>query len=241
MLTVDSLKTWYGSVQALHGISLAVNEGELVTLIGSNGAGKSTTLKSIVGLLGKRQGNIHFNGADISGDTPPKTLQAGIALVPEGRWIFADLTVEENLRMGAFLQKNNGRIARLMAEQFTLFPILRDRRSQKGGTLSGGEQQMLAISRALMSEPALLLLDEPSLGLAPQMVQTVFELIKSINEKGISVLLVEQNSEMALRIADRGYVLSSGKVIIQGTAQELLNNPKVKQAYLGYNDAGGGI
>lgn len=241
MLTVDSLKTWYGNVQALHGISLDVNKGELVTLIGSNGAGKSTTLKSIVGLLEKRQGNLRFNDVNISNYTPPKTLKEGIALVPEGRWIFADLTVEENLRMGAFLQKDKKRIADLMEEQFAFFPILRDRLKQKGGTLSGGEQQMLAISRALMAEPKLLLLDEPSLGLAPQMVQMVFALIKKINEQGISVLLVEQNSEMALQIADRGYVLSSGKILIQGTAQELLSDPKVKQAYLGYNDAGGGI
>ena len=228
-------------MQALHDISLEVAPGELVTLIGSNGAGKSTTLKSIVGLLQKRQGNIYFADTNISNYSSPKTLGLGIALVPEGRWIFSDLTVEENLRLGAFLRNSRHEIEETLEEQFRLFPILQQRRTQKGGTLSGGEQQMLAISRALMSKPRLLLLDEPSLGLAPQLVQSVFSLIKKINDDGTSILLVEQNSTMALSIADRAYVMGSGKVIIQGQARDLLNNAKVQQAYLGYDGAGGGI
>lgn len=240
MLKVVNLQAWYGSIQAIHNVSLEVGKGELVTLIGSNGAGKSTTLKSIVGLLPKRQGHIYYENRDISGYTPPRALGEGIALVPEGRWIFPELTVEENLRMGAF-SRNRREVAGSLDEQFALFPILKERHKQKGGTLSGGEQQMLAISRALMSRPSLLLLDEPSLGLAPQLVQSVFSLIKRINAEGISILLVEQNSTMALSIADRGYVLGAGKVIIGGTAQELLDNPKVQQTYLGYTNAGEGI
>jgi len=241
MLIVENLQAWYGNVQALHGINLEVGRGELVTLIGSNGVGKSTTLKSIVGLLKKRAGNISFEGENISDYTPAKVLECGIALVPEGRWIFSELTVEENLKMGAFSQKKQQVIANLMEEQFVLFPILKERRNQKGGTLSGGEQQMLAISRALMAKPALLFLDEPSLGLAPQLVQSLFTLIKNLNNSGTSILLVEQNSTMALSIANRGYVLGSGKIILEGTAQELLNNPKVQQAYLGYKDISGVI
>ncbi|SEP17769.1 ABC transporter ATP-binding protein [Propionispora vibrioides] len=241
MLRVENLQAWYGHVQAIHGISLEVGKGELVTLIGSNGAGKSTTLKSIIGLIQKREGVIFFDGRDISRYMPANSLAAGIALVPEGRWIFPDLTVEENLKMGSFLQKNGREIAVTLEEQFELFPILKERRKQKGGTLSGGEQQMLAISRALMSKPSLLFLDEPSLGLAPQLVQSIFSLIKKLNKAGVSILLVEQNSTMALGIADRGYVIGSGKVLLTGTARDLLNDPKVQQAYLGYNDAGGGI
>jgi branched-chain amino acid transport system ATP-binding protein len=241
MLKAVDLQAWYGNVQALHGVSLEVGKGELVTLIGSNGAGKSTTLKSIAGLLKKRQGAIHFAGKDISNYTPPKALDCGVALVPEGRWVFPDLTVEENLRIGAFSRRNSREVEATLEEQFQTFPILKERRKQKGGTLSGGEQQMLAISRALMSKPSLLLLDEPSLGLAPQLVQSVFALIKQINAEGISVLLVEQNSTMALSIADRGYVLGSGRVILEGQAKDLLTNPKVQQTYLGYNDAAAGI
>jgi branched-chain amino acid transport system ATP-binding protein len=241
MLQVENLQAWYGNVQALHGVDLDVEQGELITLIGSNGAGKSTTLKSIIGLMQKRKGNIRFETKNISSCSPPDTLGCGLALVPEGRWIFSDLTVEENLRMGAFSRHNSREIEATLEEQFSLFPILRERRQQNGGTLSGGEQQMLAISRALMSKPKLLLLDEPSLGLAPQLVQSVFALIKKINDEGISILLVEQNSTMALSIADRGYVLGSGRIILAGTATELLNNPKVQQTYLGYNDSGDGI
>lgn len=239
MLSVQNLRAWYGNVEAIHGINLEVGKGELVTLIGSNGAGKSTTLKSIVGLMKKKAGSIFFNDQDISTCTPAAVLACGIALVPEGRWIFPELTVEENLKMGSFLQRDRRAVA--LEEQYNLFPILKERRTQKGGTLSGGEQQMLAISRALMGKPKMLLLDEPSLGLAPQLVRNVFSLIKEINASGISVLLVEQNSTMALSIADRGYVLSTGKMILQGAAKDLLNDPKVQKAYLGYNDAGEGI
>lgn len=241
MLSVQNLRAWYGNVEAIHGINLEVGQGELVTLIGSNGAGKSTTLKSIVGLMKKRAGGIFFHDQDISAYTPSSVLGCGIALVPEGRWIFPELTVEENLKMGSFLQRDRRAVAITLEEQFERFPILKERRRQKGGTLSGGEQQMLAISRALMANPKMLLLDEPSLGLAPQLVCNVFSLIKEINDSGISVLLVEQNSTMALSIADRGYVLSTGKMIIQGAAKDLLNDPKVQKAYLGYNDAGEGI
>ncbi|CUH95966.1 High-affinity branched-chain amino acid transport ATP-binding protein BraG [Propionispora sp. 2/2-37] len=241
MLSVKNLQAWYGNVQAIHGIDLEVGKGELVTLIGSNGAGKSTTLKSIVGLIKKRSGKIIFDGNDISAYTPSHALARGIALVPEGRWIFPDLTVEENLKMGSFLQRDRRAVAITLEEQFKLFPILKERRRQKGGTLSGGEQQMLAISRALMGKPTLLFLDEPSLGLAPQLVQSIFSLIEKLNDTGISILLVEQNSTMALSIADRGYVIGSGKVLLAGAARDLLNDPKVQQAYLGYNDAGGGI
>lgn len=241
MLSVQNLRAWYGNVEAIHGINLEVGKGELVTLIGSNGAGKSTTLKSIVGLMKKREGSIFFNDKNISACMPSAVLACGIALVPEGRWIFPELTVEENLKMGSFLQRDHRVTAVTLEEQFELFPVLKERRRQKGGTLSGGEQQMLAISRALMSKPALLFLDEPSLGLAPQLVQSIFSLIKKLNDTGVSLLLVEQNSTMALSVADRGYVIGSGKVLLEGAARDLLNDPKVQQAYLGYNDAGGGI
>lgn len=232
MLKVANLRASYGKIPALHDVSLAVGPGELVTLIGANGAGKSTTLKSIVGLVQDRTGEILFKGDSISRIDPHKALAAGIALVPEGRWIFAELTVEENLRLGAFYQ-NKTKVQELLAQQYTLFPILQERRGQKGGTLSGGEQQMLAIGRALMSQPELLLLDEPSLGLAPILVNTVFQLIKKINQQGIAVLLVEQNSAMALGIADRGYVLELGRIVLAGASADLLKNNKVQSAYLG--------
>lgn len=232
MLTVANLKAGYGKIQAVHEVSLTVGQGELVTLIGANGAGKSTTLKSIVGLVQDREGKLAFKGKDISRLAPHQALAAGIALVPEGRWIFPDITVEENLRLGAFYQPQH-KVSELLAEQYALFPILRERRKQKGGTLSGGEQQLLAIGRALMSQPELLLLDEPSLGLAPILVDTVFQLIKEINRRGIAVLLVEQNSAMALNIADRGYVLELGRIVLAGDSAELLDNKKVQSAYLG--------
>jgi branched-chain amino acid transport system ATP-binding protein len=225
---------------ALHGIDFSLDEGELVTLIGSNGAGKSTTLKSLVGLLRKRSGEIEYMGKDISARSPATTLTMGMAMVPEGRWIFPDLTVEENLRIGAFSRPARS-AALALKREFERFPLLGERRFQKGGTLSGGEQQMLAISRALMSEPRLLLLDEPSLGLAPQMVEKVFALINDIRKSGIAILLVEQNSAQALAIADRGYVLSSGKMAISGKAADLLDDPRVRRIYLGYHDAGAGI
>ncbi|MDR1398042.1 MAG: ABC transporter ATP-binding protein [Desulfarculales bacterium] len=240
MLEIRGLRAWYGNVQALHGIDINLKKRELVTLIGSNGAGKSTTLKSITGLLKKRSGHILFEGEDISFYSPARILQAGIALAPEGRWIFSDLTVEENLRMGAFTRPRDS-LEGALEEQFELFPILKERRGQKGGTLSGGEQQMLAISRALMARPKLLLLDEPSLGLAPMMVRTVFSLIKNINAAGTSVLLVEQNSAMALSIADRGYVLSTGRIALAETAASLLSDTKVREVYLGGYANGDGI
>jgi branched-chain amino acid transport system ATP-binding protein len=240
MLEIKSLRAWYGNIQALHGIDLSLDKGELITLIGSNGAGKSTTLKSIMGLLKKRAGHILFEGKDISAYSPARALQAGIALVPEGRWIFSDLTVEENLRMGAFTRPRDT-LEGVLEEQFELFPILKERRAQKGGTLSGGEQQMLAIARALMARPRLLLLDEPSLGLAPLMVRTVFSLIRNINAAGTSILLVEQNSAMALSIAGRGYVLSTGRIALAETADALLGNAKVREVYLGGYANGDGI
>lgn len=232
MLKIANLKAGYGKIRAVHEVSLEVGQGELVTLIGANGAGKSTTLKSIVGLVQEREGEVFFKGKNISRIAPYNALAEGIALVPEGRWIFPDITVEENLRLGAFYQSKD-KLKELLAEQYALFPILEERKKQKGGTLSGGEQQMLAIGRALMSHPELLLLDEPSLGLAPILVNTVFQLIKKINQRGIAVLLVEQNSAMALGIADRGYVLELGRIVLAGTSAELLDNKRVRSAYLG--------
>ncbi len=233
MLKLSHVSAGYGNIQALFDIDLEVGDGELVALIGANGAGKSTTLKSIIGILPDRQGSIRYDDEEISQNNPSENLRRGIVMIPEGRWIFPDLTVSENLKIGAFIKWNQDYIEAKLEEQFALFPILKERRNQKGGTLSGGEQQMLAISRALMSEPRLLLLDEPSLGLAPQMVSTVFSLIKKINRSGVSVLLVEQNSAMALQIANRGYVISSGKIIVSGRSADLLDNPLVQNAYLG--------
>ena len=233
MQKLSHVSAGYGNIQALFDIDLEVGDGELVALIGANGAGKSTTLKSIIGILPDRQGSIRYDDEEISQNNPSENLRRGIVMIPEGRWIFPDLTVSENLKIGAFIKWNQDYIEAKLEEQFALFPILKERRNQKGGTLSGGEQQMLAISRALMSEPRLLLLDEPSLGLAPQMVSTVFSLIKKINRSGVSVLLVEQNSAMALQIANRGYVISSGKIIVSGRSADLLDNPLVQNAYLG--------
>ncbi|MDR1534798.1 MAG: ABC transporter ATP-binding protein [Planctomycetota bacterium] len=240
MLRVKDLRAWYGNLPALRGIDFHLEEGELVTLIGSNGAGKSTTLKSLIGLLPGRSGEIEYLGESLLGCTPAGALARGMAMVPEGRWIFPDLTVEENLRLGAFGRRGHP-LAVALEREFARFPVLGERRRQKGGTLSGGEQQMLAISRALMSNPRLLLLDEPSLGLAPLMVEKVFALIRDIRKGGIAVLLVEQNSAQALAVADRGYVLSSGRVIISGPAADLLRDPRVGRVYLGYQDFGGGI
>lgn len=232
MLHVKNLRSWYGNVQALHGIDLHVEQGEMVSLIGANGAGKSTTLKSIVGLLTKCQGEILFEGRSLLGLGPSAIVKAGIAMVPEGRWVFGDLTVEENLLMGGFSRPKR-EVAESLEQQLDFFPILKERRVQKAGTLSGGEQQMLSIARALMSKPRLLLMDEPSLGLAPQIVETVFALIGQIHHQGVSLLLVEQNSRVALSIADRGYVFSTGRVQLEGSGDELLHDPKVQEAYLG--------
>lgn len=232
MLRIQHLEAYYGKVKALNGVDIEVAPGELVTLIGSNGAGKTTTLHSIVGLIKERRGSITFNGRDISRIRANESLSMGIALVPEGRWIFPELTVEENLRIGAFPLKGKV-LAKRLDQQYELFPVLKERKKQKGGTLSGGEQQMVAIARAMMSSPRLLLLDEPSLGLAPLLVTAVFELISEINETGISVLLVEQNSAMALSIANRGYVLETGTVTLSGSRTDLSNNKRVQEAYLG--------
>src|SRR6476646_4818485 len=230
LLRLDDVHTNYGRIRALQGISLEVNRGEIVTLIGSNGAGKTTTLKTISGLLHPRTGTVTFDGKDISSTPAHELVRAGIGHAPEGRRIFSRLTVFENLQMGGFTRTAAERTED-MERCLTLFPRLRERLAQKGGSLSGGEQQMLAIGRALMSRPRLLLLDEPSLGLAPILVQQIFELIKQINKQGTTVLLVEQNALQALAVAARGYVLQTGKVILADTAAALTANPDVRRAY----------
>jgi branched-chain amino acid transport system ATP-binding protein len=233
MLTLRNLHTCYGRIEALKGISLELNKGEVVTLIGANGAGKTTTLMSITGVVRRTSGEILFEGQRIDGWKPPKIVAQGISLAPEGRRIFSRLTVLENLEMGAFLRRDRSGVRDDLERVYSLFPILKERRTQKGGTLSGGEQQMLAIARALMARPRLLLLDEPSLGLAPFMVETIFRVIQEIKEQGTTILLVEQNALQALRVADRGYVLETGRIVMADRAEALLNNEKVKSAYLG--------
>lgn len=234
MLKIENLETYYGNIQALKGISIDVAEGEIVTLIGANGAGKTTTLMSISGVVPPRSGKITFKGENITGSAPDYIVPKGIIQVPEGRRIFPDLTVAENLDMGAFLRKDEAEIKRDMEYVFELFPILSQRRTQRGGTLSGGEQQMLAISRALMAQPKLLLLDEPSLGLAPIIVQQIFEIIKKINkEQGTTVFLVEQNANLALKTAHKGYVMETGRITMADTCENLLQNDEVQRAYLG--------
>lgn len=234
LLSIEGISTFYGNIQALHGISLNVEEGEIVTLIGANGAGKTTTLMSICGITPVRSGKVTLDGEDITCLGPNLIVERGIAQVPEGRRIFPQLTVTENLDMGAFLRKDKEGIKRDLEEVFTLFPRLAERRHQPGGTLSGGEQQMLAISRALMQRPRILLLDEPSLGLAPIFVQHIFEIIKKINdERKTTIFLVEQNAHMALKIADKGFVLQNGKIKMEDTAENLLANEEVRKAYLG--------
>ncbi|MBI9106603.1 MAG: ABC transporter ATP-binding protein [Spirochaetales bacterium] len=234
MLKIENLKTYYGNIQALKGINIEISEGEIVTLIGANGAGKTTTLMSISGVVPPRSGKISFNGKDITGIAPDAIVPLGIIQVPEGRRIFPDLTITENLDMGAFLRKDDAGIKRDMDYVFNLFPILAERRSQRGGTLSGGEQQMLAISRALMAKPKLLLLDEPSLGLAPILVQLIFDIIKKINkEQKTTVFLVEQNANMALKTAHKGYVMETGRITMADTCANLLKNDEVRKAYLG--------
>lgn len=233
MLKLERLSTYYGNIQALKNISIEINKGEIITLIGANGAGKTTTLMTISGVLSPKSGGIFFNGLEISGLSPEKIVPLGLSHVPEGRRIFPQLTVFENLEMGAYL-RNDKEIRSDIDYVFDLFPILRKRKSQLGGTLSGGEQQMLAISRALMTRPSLLLLDEPSLGLAPLIIKQIFEIIKKINEEnGTTVFLVEQNANLALKCADRGYVMENGEIILSDTAENLLTNPEVKKAYLG--------
>ncbi|OQB97712.1 MAG: High-affinity branched-chain amino acid transport ATP-binding protein LivF [Spirochaetes bacterium ADurb.Bin110] len=234
LLELKDVRTFYGNIQALKGVSISVEEGEIVTLIGANGAGKTTTLMSICGITPIRSGEIFLDGHDISRMSPHKIVQMGVSQVPEGRRIFPQLTVSENLDMGAFLRTDKDSIKQDMEEVFTIFPRLAERRNQLGGTLSGGEQQMLAISRALMASPRLLLLDEPSLGLAPLIVQNIFEVIQKINkERKTTILLVEQNANMALKIANKGYVMQNGLIKITDTATNLLENQEVRKAYLG--------
>jgi branched-chain amino acid transport system ATP-binding protein len=232
MLSLRGLEVSYGNIPALRGIDLDVEKGEIVTLIGANGAGKTTTLRSISGLLKPRHGEITFNGANINGVKPHIITARGISHVPEGRGIFANLTVADNIELGAYLRKDKIQ-QRELDRVFGLFPVLKDRMKQNAGTLSGGEQQMLAISRALMSKPAVLLLDEPSLGLAPQMVQTIFRVIKEINGEGTTILLVEQNAHMALVTAHRGYVMETGRIVLADSTKALLSSDRIKKAYLG--------
>ena len=233
MLKVEDLHVSYGAINAIKGISFEVNEGEIVTLIGANGAGKTTTLHTISGILTPKSGKITLGDKNIVGIPAHKILSYGMAQVPEGRRVFARMTVQENLEMGAFLRKDQEELKANYENVFKKFPRLEERRKQLAGTMSGGEQQMLAIARALMSKPKVLLMDEPSMGLAPILVQEIFNIIKEINKAGTTVLLVEQNAHMALSIADRAYVLETGKVVMEGNAKELLDNDDVRRAYLG--------
>lgn len=233
LLEVDNLHTYYGHIHALKGISLTVDEGEVVTLIGSNGAGKSTTLKTISGLLRPKQGTIRLRGEELTVHPPHDIAKMGIIQVPEGRRCFASLTVEENLEMGAYTRRDRAGIRQDLERMYDLFPRLRERRVQVSGTLSGGEQQMLAMGRALMAHPKILLLDEPSMGLAPVLVDGVFAIIQRLHEQGTTILLVEQNARMALQVADRAYVLQTGEIVKQDTAKALQQDPTVQQVYLG--------
>ncbi|MBL7183856.1 MAG: ABC transporter ATP-binding protein [Anaerolineae bacterium] len=233
MLEVDNIHTYYGNIHALKGVSITVEEGEIVTLLGANGAGKSTTLWTIAGLLKPRQGTVFLEGEDLANYKAHEIVYKGVALVPEGRRVFAKLTIAENLDMGAYHRSDRAGIAADLESVFTLFPRLKERRSQVAGTLSGGEQQMLSTARALMARPRLLLLDEPSMGLAPVLVENVFETIQGINRDGTTILLVEQNAHMALQIANRGYVLQTGEIVLSDTADGLRQNPMVQKAYLG--------
>ncbi len=233
MLTVSDLHLRYGKVTALRGVSLEVNRGEIVALIGANGAGKSTTLKAVSGLIRPSAGRIEFDGADITRASPRDILNAGIAHCPEGRRIFPHLTVRENLELGAYLRDDQADVAADMERLFGRFPILAERSEQVAGTLSGGEQQMLAISRALMSRPKLILFDEPSLGLAPKIVEQIFEIVAEVRKEGVTVVMVEQNAFAALELCDRAYVLETGSIALRGPGRDLLKNPKVQDAYLG--------
>ena len=232
MLKVDDLQVYYGSIHAVKGISFEVNEGEIVTLIGANGAGKSTTLNTVAGLLKPRAGSIEFDGESLVGVPAHKMVPKGIALCPEGRRVFTEMSVKENLEMGAFT-RNDAEAKESRKMVYDRFPRLRERKGQSAGTLSGGEQQMLAMGRALMSKPKLLMLDEPSMGLAPILVQEIFDIIRALHEQGTTILLVEQNAQMALSVADRAYVLKTGRVSMSGNANELLHDKRVQQAYLG--------
>ena len=233
LLELQDLDVHYGAIHALRGISFRVGQGEIVTLIGANGAGKTTTLRAVSGMLRPSGGQIRYDGTAIAGFKPHRLVARGLCHAPEGRGIFPNLTVTENLSLGAFLRRDAQGIAQDKEKGFALFPILRERASQMAGTLSGGEQQMLAIARALMSRPRLLLLDEPSLGLAPTVVETIFSIIQEINKQGVTILLVEQNAHLALGIAHHGYVLETGTVVQKGTGAELLRSPEIRKAYLG--------
>jgi len=233
LLALEKLEVSYGGIRAVKGIDIAVNTGELVCLIGANGAGKTTTLRAITGLVRRSGGRVMYDGAEISTLRVHEIARRGLALVPEGRGVFAQLTVDENLAMGAYARRDRGGVSADIERAFTHFPRLKERRSQVAGTLSGGEQQMLAIGRALMSQPKLLLLDEPSLGLAPLLVESVFDIIRRIKARGVTILLVEQNAFQALEVADRGYVMEMGRIILADSASALRANPQVEQAYLG--------
>lgn len=233
MLEIKEIHTYYGNIHALKGVSIKVDEGEVCTLIGSNGAGKTTTLRTIQGLLQPRSGSILFEGQPIESLSAEKIVRLGISQSPEGRLIFPRMTVQENLEMGAFCRRDSLGIKSDIERVFNFFPRLRERINQKGGTLSGGEQQMLAIGRALMARPRLLLLDEPSMGLAPMLVSQIFSIVSEINAQGTTILLVEQNARMALKVAHRGYVLQTGQIVVEGTATDLQSNETVRKAYLG--------
>jgi branched-chain amino acid transport system ATP-binding protein len=233
LLSVRDVKVGYGGIQAVKGVSLEVREGELVSLIGSNGAGKTTTMKAITGLLTLSGGHIELAGQTIDGQGPWDLVQQGLAMVPEGRGVFTRMTIVENLQMGAYIREDSAAIDEDIERVFTTFPRLKERRDQLAGTMSGGEQQMLAMGRALMSRPKVLLLDEPSMGLSPIMVDKIFEVIQEVSAQGVTILLVEQNASRALQIADRGYVMESGLITLSGDAQQMLHDPKVREAYLG--------
>jgi branched-chain amino acid transport system ATP-binding protein len=233
LLQLEGLQVAYGGIRAVKGIDLAVDKGELVCLIGANGAGKTTTLRAITGLLHPAGGSVLYNGANITGQRVHRIARDGIAMVPEGRGVFAQLTIDENLAMGAFARNDRAGVAADVERVFTLFPRLKERRAQVAGTLSGGEQQMLAIARALMSRPRLLLLDEPSMGLAPLMVERIFEVVRTIAAEGVTMLLVEQNARLALEVSHRGYVLEGGLVALSGESRALLHDPRIREAYLG--------
>jgi branched-chain amino acid transport system ATP-binding protein len=233
LLKVSGLKVAYGGIQAVKGVDFEVREGELVTLIGSNGAGKTTTMKAITGLLAMNEGDIHYLGQSIRGKGAWDMVKQGLAMVPEGRGVFTRMTITENLQMGAHIRNDKPEIAADMDKVFTIFPRLKERKDQLAGTMSGGEQQMLAMGRALMSRPKVLLMDEPSMGLSPIMVDKIFEVVRDVHKQGVTILLVEQNASRALEIADRGYVMESGLITMSGDAKEMLNDPKVRAAYLG--------
>lgn len=233
LLEVDNIHAYYGNIHALKGVSLSVQQGEIVTLIGGNGAGKTTTLRTISGLMRLREGKITLNGEDLSSYRADELVAKGIAMVPEGRGVFAKLSVRENLEMGAYHRNDREGIAQDLQQAFTLFPRLGERQKQLAGTMSGGEQQMLALARALMARPTVLLLDEPSMGLAPVLVETIFDTIEQINKEGTTILLVEQNAHMALQVAHRGYVLQTGEIVLSDTSEALRQDAEVQKAYLG--------